>query len=108
MAENADPEHIAAYAAGMMTLSPALISSKRPGGSPAAVADMVTFMGLGTFDPAELAAAADAWMRANVPPAVQATWVRLEDLICGRCGHRHPHGRLGPCLTVGCVCERFE
>jgi hypothetical protein len=110
------PEQIAAFAAGMMTLAPGVVSQDRPGGMRAAVADAMKHMGLGAFDPDELAEAAHAWVNtstlwrpavasppASPPPA--RTWAPCGDCGCGALSHAG--GAAGACLTVGCGCKRF-
>lgn len=108
------PDHVVAFAAGLITFAPAAVSARRPGGVPAAVADAVAHMGLGTFDPAELATAAAAWIQrcwgvlpsaSLAAPPRSRTWAP-----CGRCGCgalSHAGGAAGACLTVGCECESF-
>ena len=64
------PEHVVAYAAGMFTAT----HDETRLGAAEHVAAVLRQIGLGTFDPADLRAAALIWLETNVDRATVERW----------------------------------
>ncbi len=71
------PEHVVAYAAGILTVVGTEVTVGQ-------IADLVAFAGLGRFEPETLMHAAAAWIKGHVSEDVQQMAKRLRRLKGGR------------------------